>query len=540
MSGIAVCCGFNGYEFRPLDRAVNDAAMLYTRLMESGSFHGAPDLIGMGEVFTQPTSASVILSALTRAVMSTAELIWFSFSGHATLSDRGELRLLLPGWQRDASEEQQRMHSLGARELEAAVRSRRSKKRFVIVLDTCHSGAFGGAAVTRDIGTAIEQQIAGTSAVVIASCAREQLASDGGPHPRDMNGAFTAAVIEVLEDHIRRRAPLTVLDLYRETRSKIRNGQTPTLYVNGLTDDFLIIDGDPRASPSGDIVSFSAEVPAPLQDELAAFLHSVAQIRRRQRVGLVHAQRQLEVLAAEFYRYGDDAFVVPGHNANVIEAFDTARTSVVGCTTPAYLAEWSRGGIGLLGANQGLITRRGGSVIRFFFVRDGFEDTMPEVLDVVREHVMAGVFTVVVNIDRFGPAVLQEVFDDPRPSDLSSLECAFVDGKIFLRTHFVTSGGLRIELDQRPIRCHHEYRTHLRPFLSATGTLFGARLQDGDGIVLEPLRSKDVAELRGRLDAELGGAGTVPGEAIMPGAARAPAGASRAAGYRRPSRRGRG
>ena len=539
MTGIAVCCGFNNYEFRPLDRAMNDAAILYTRLTESGSFGGTPDLTG-GEVFTQQTRADAILSALTRAAMSTATLVWFSFSGHATVSEGGELRLLLPGWRYGASEAEQRTYSIGAGEIEQILRSRLHSKRFVVVLDTCHSGAFGAATVTRDIRIAVEEQIASAGAVVIASCARGQLASDGNSASRDLNGAFTAAVIDVLEDHIRRRAPLTVLDLYREARSRIQNGQTPTLYVKGLTDDFLILDGEPPASPSDGIVALAAEVPEVLQGELSAFLHSIVQIRRRRRIGLAYAQRQLESLAAEFYRYGDDSFVVRGDNANVVEVFDRARTSLVGCTTPALLEEWRRTGIPLLRANRRLI-ERGGRVVRFFFVRDGFDREVPCVLDVVREHAAAGVLAVVVNVDSFDPAVLQEVFEDARPDDLSALECVFVDGAVFLRTHFAATGDLKIELDQRPTRCHHEYRTHIRPFLSSDGVLLLASPSDGgDGVVLEPLGADDISELREQLDADLGGSPIPAGPVLTPGGARGPAGGSRAANCRRPSRRGRG
>jgi len=113
-----------------------------------------------------------------------------------------------------------------------------------------------------------------------------------------------------------------------------------------LTEDFAILGGG-SACPADEVVRLSAEVPAMLQGELSAVLHSVVQIRRRRRLGLVHARRQLEGLAAEFYRYGDDAFIVPGHNANVAEAFDHARTRIVDGATPAFLDGWRRGGAGL-------------------------------------------------------------------------------------------------------------------------------------------------------------------------------------------------
>jgi hypothetical protein len=504
MRGVAVCCGFNSYRGRPLSTAVNDAAILYTRLTESGNFDAAPD--GMkSELFSQPTSANAVLAAFTRAALSSAELVWFSFSGHAIVTRAGELRLLLPDWQPDASEIDQRTYSIGADEIGNVLQSRLGNKKFVVVLDTCYSGAFGPIGATRDVGPAVQKQIVSAGAVVISSCAGDQLAGDGHPELGERNGAFTAAVIEVLDAHAATRTPLSVLQLFQETKDRVRNGQLPTLYVNGLTEDFVIAGNPVRPDPPDGIATLSAEVPVMLKDEISAFLNSVVHLRRRRRVGLIHAQRQLERLAAEFYCYGDDAFVVPGDNSNVIEAFDTARRCIVGCTTPAYVEEWRRHGSGLLAANRELISRRG-RVVRFFFVRDDSESRDRAVLDLIRDHVEAGILAVVVNVNSFGRAVLQEVFKDRRPDDLNTLECAFVDGKIFLRTHFAVNGELRIELDQRPTRCHNEYKTQLRPFLTSDGLLLGASLcRDRDeGVELSPLQIDDIGELRQQLESDLG------------------------------------
>jgi len=497
MRGIAVCCGFNGYDVGPLEGAVNDATILYTRLLESGAFNAAHDLVDKGEVFTQPTTACAILAALGRAATSTAELVWFSFSGHAIVSPAGELRLLLPGWRRDADDRERDTYSIGAGQIANQLRSLAGAKKFLVVLDTCYSGAFGGGAGGRDVTTLLEDEIAG---------AKDQVAYDRRTGSRPPNGAFTAAVIEVLDSHVRTGAALSALQLFREAKGKIRNGQQPTLYVNGLTEDFLVLGKSSSQRPSDGIVPLSAEVPATLKDELSALLNSLVQIRRQQRVGLVHAERQLQNLAAEFCRYGDDTFVVPGHNSNVAEAFDSARTCIVGCTTPAYIEAWRHGGLGLLGAIREFIATQGGRVVRFFFVPADFENRVPGVLDIVRDHIAAGVISVIVDVDSFGPTVLQEVFKHPRPADFSSLECTFVDGKIFLRTHFAANGELKVELDQRSARCHHEYRSQLRPFLSSsTGVLFGAKLQDGgDGVLLSPLQRDDISELRQQLESDLG------------------------------------
>src|SRR6185436_4095549 len=171
--------------------------------------------------------------------------------------------------------------------------------------------------------------------------------------------------------------------------------------------------------------------PAKIKNKLTTFLDSLIQIHRRKRVGLVHAERRLESLAAEFYRYGDDTFLVPGHSSNVTEAFDNARSCIIGCTAPRPVDGVRRNSVGLLPTNREVLVGHGGRVVRFFFVPDdaGIRDSA--VLDLVRDELRAGAVVVVVNVYSFGPTVLQWVFHDPRPDDMSSLDCAFIDGKVF-------------------------------------------------------------------------------------------------------------
>ena len=509
MKGIAICCGFNNYEeVTPLTRAVNDAAILYAKLTENEAFHSDPGLVGAGELFTQKTSAEAILAAFRRAAASTAELVWFSFSGHAVVSRTGELRLLLPEWCSTSSDEDKRRFSIGAHELEGVLRPHLASKKFIVVLDTCYSGAFGGGTVTRDVIRPIEERIASAGAVVISSCTRDQLAVDGYVGRADLNGAFTNAVIEVLEDHARSRSSLSVLELFVEVKRKLTNGQVPTLYVNGLTADFPILTKAASARlepvPEG-VCRVSLEVPTKLKDELMEFLESVVEISKRKRVGLLHAERQLAGLSNEFYKYRDNTFVVSGYNSDAVEAFENARKCIVGCTTPAYVEEWHRSGVRLRRANE-LFIQKGGRVTRFFFVRRDFRDRVPGVLGVIRDHVKAKIRVVVVNVDSYGPTVLQEVFKDPRPDDLNSLECAFIDGQVFLKTHFAANDDLKIEVDQRPTRCKNEYKTQLRPFLdSRNGTLAAAILKPGnhDELVLRELTAGEVDSLRLQLEDDL-------------------------------------
>jgi len=112
----------------------------------------------------------------------------------------------------------------------------------------------------------------------------------------------------------------------------------------------------------------------------------------------------------------------------------------------------------------------------------------------------------VVDVDSYGPTVLQEVFKDPRPDDLNSLECAFIDGQVFLKTHFAANDDLKIEVDQRPTRCKNEYKTHLRPFLdSRNGTLSEASLKPGNQheVALRELTPGEVDGLKQQLEDDL-------------------------------------
>ncbi len=290
----------------------------------------------------------------------------------------------------------------------------------------------------------------------------------------------------------------------------MHNGQRPTLYANGLTEDFPILgpggvlEGEGAA---GDIVRVSVEVPRKLEHELGSFLKSVVKIARKQRVGLVDAKRQLLRLAGEFMRYDDDAFVVSGANANVVEAFDGARECVIGCTTQPSFEEWHRSGIALLTANEMFIQQRGGRVFRFFFVQDDFQDRVPGAINVIRDQVKAGVHAVLVHVASFASSVLEAVFNDPAPRDLSSLECAFVDDKIFLKVHFIANGHSKIEIDQGSTRCKYEYKTLLQPFLSAGhGRFFGISVDSvrNDEVIFTPLARSEVAALRRQLESDLG------------------------------------
>jgi hypothetical protein len=516
MGSVAVCCGFNHYEHVPsLACAMNDAVHPYAELTTNRAFNSDPGLARIGHVFTQrTTSADEVLAAFARAAGSSAELVWFSFSGHAVVSERGELRLVLPRWRGDGSEEDRCRRSIAAGDLEDVMRPHLAHKKFVIVIDACFSGAFGGPELARDIQPSIDGRSASAGVVVMAACATDQRASDGRHGANDLarrrigtTGTFTSALIEVLRDRIHAGASLRVLELFLEAKRKLPDGQSPTLHVRGLTDDFAILSDGGDAGAASDIAQMSVAVPRTIEHELASFLKSVVRIARKQRVGLVDAKGQLQQLAAAFDRYGEDSFVVSGTNANVVEAFDVARECIVGCTTQPYFEEWHRCGMALLTANEQFVHKRGGRVVRFFFVEDDFQDRVPGAINMIRHQLEAGIRAVIVHVASFGPAVMQAVFNDPCPSDLSLLECAFVDGKIFLKVMFIGHGVSKIEIDQRTNRCQHEYRALLQPFLTAPhGRLFGARLDPADRyhVEFDLLDEPAVEALRRQLECDLG------------------------------------
>lgn len=504
MGSVAVCCGFNHYEHVPvLTCALNDAVHPYAELTRNPSFNADPSLARLGKLFTQrTTSADEVLGAFAVAVRSHAELVWFSFSGHAMVSSGGELRLLLPEWRADATPEERRRRSIRARDLEDLMRPHLASKKFVIVLDTCFSGAYGSGDLPRDLGQVLEGRIASAGAVVLSACAADEVASDG----QLVNGAFTGALIEVLREHSTACTALTVFELFCETRRRLRNGQRPTLHAAGLTDDFAILAAAGTAA-ADDVERRWLEIPRRIESVVTSVLANASHIHRAGRVGLVHAERTLQRLAGELYMYAEGRFAVSGTNDNVVEAFEGARECIVGCTTPRYFDEWLRSGIALLAANEQFIRKRGGRVVRFFFVHDDLQDRAPGAVNVIRDHVRAGVRVVIVLVPSFGAGVMRAVFNDPEPRDLSALEQVFVDGRLFMKVNYIADGHSDIEIDQSSERCRYQYRTQLKPFLdSHHGRFFGAALDAGsdDQVSFRQLLPAELEELRRQLERDLG------------------------------------
>jgi len=250
MRGVALCCGFNAYREAPLVTAVNDATSVHSTLMSNRLYGRDAALMRTSKPITHDTAtADDVLSALKAIASGPADLIWFSFSGHGLVAN-GELQLLLPLWAKSRNSR----YSIRSAALEAILRQYRDK-RFVIVLDACHTGAFGmrGPRYLRDAPRDVEPDVVAQpridpGVVVLSSCARDQRASDGGVTGGLINGLFTHCLLTLLRSHQQANTTLSALRLFLDVaslmRSQYASEQRPILYANGLVDDFTILLGD--------------------------------------------------------------------------------------------------------------------------------------------------------------------------------------------------------------------------------------------------------------------------------------------------------
>ena len=291
MTGVALCCGFNDYRTSPLNTAVSDASGIYDLLKSDSSFRANPRAFRhSGPIVHKEATAGQILDALSQAA-DLAQLIWFSFSGHGVLL-KGELNLILPGWTDPDAHD----FAIPASALESILRANRGK-RFVILLDSCHAGAFG---MSRDIQPAVQHEsertpatIANAGGIVMSSTAHDRLSYDGNLAEGGINGVFTRAVLEVMKSRRDEQRSLGALELFLESSSRVRaagSSQTPMLYVNGLTDDFSILSGDPSTTAAEGFYRMSAEVPVGLRKELTLFLDHVRHIARHRQLGISAAE----------------------------------------------------------------------------------------------------------------------------------------------------------------------------------------------------------------------------------------------------------
>ena len=257
MRGVALCCGFNAYREAPLVTAVNDATSVHSTLMSNRLYGRDAALMRTSKPITHDTAtADDVLSALKAIASGPAELIWFSFSGHG-LVENGELQLLLPLWAKSRNSR----YSIRSAALEAILRQHRDK-RFVFVLDACHTGAFGmrGPRYLRDAARDLESDVLtqqpriDPGVVVLSSCARDQRASDGSLAGGLINGLFTHCLLTLLRSHQQANTPLSALRLFLDVASLMRDqyasAQRPILYANGLVDDFtILLGGEASADP---------------------------------------------------------------------------------------------------------------------------------------------------------------------------------------------------------------------------------------------------------------------------------------------------
>lgn len=260
--------------------------------------------------------------------------------------------------------------------------------------------------------------------------------------------------------------------------------------------------------PNQGLERITLDVPSKLVNELRTFVDNVVAIKRSGYIGLDAAERQLERLAGEFYKYRAPRYVVRDFSVNVTEAYSNAKSMIVACTTPSYFDDWrdNGGGRSLLYANEEFVRLKQGRVIRFFFVQDDdYERRHTGIGNILRSHVTKNVEAIVVVVSAYGEDVLKQVFGDG-PTDLDLLECAFVDSGIFMRTIF-EKDDTSVEVAQEPQICNVEYRQRLRPFLvSRPNRMFRATLAKDrpEEIVFgEQLSDAEVNKLRVAIEANI-------------------------------------
>jgi uncharacterized caspase-like protein len=251
MRGVALCCGFNAYKEAPLATAVNDATSVHSTLMANRLYGRDAALMRTSRPITHDTATAYdVLSALEALAGGPADLIWFSFSGHGQVA-KGELQLLLPLWAKSRNTR----YAIGSTALDTVLRQHRHK-RFIVVLDACQTGAFG----MRDIEPAhVGQSLTTPGVVVLSSCGYDQRASDGDVPSGLINGLFTHCLLTLLRSHQQANTTLSALKLFIDAATLMRSHHTstqrPTLYANGLVDDFTVLLGDDSTSASGSALS---------------------------------------------------------------------------------------------------------------------------------------------------------------------------------------------------------------------------------------------------------------------------------------------
>ncbi|MCA9330430.1 caspase family protein [Candidatus Saccharibacteria bacterium] len=174
----ALIVGIDDYPGAPLRGCVNDANTMATVLESNGD--GSPNL-DVRLIASPPStiSKSGLKEAISRLFSGNCDMALFYFSGHGVVTSVGGY-IVTPDYQR---------YDEGISMDEILIMANDSKAGDkVIILDCCHSGAFGTPTIS---GSRVAQLSEGLS-VLTASCALESaLEANGG-------GVFTSLVVDAL------------------------------------------------------------------------------------------------------------------------------------------------------------------------------------------------------------------------------------------------------------------------------------------------------------------------------------------------------
>ncbi len=172
----ALVIGINNYPTAPLKGCVNDATAFATTIEKNGD--GAPNFAVKLE--TDVTTKSQLKTMVRELFEGDSDIALFYFSGHGFFNDLGGY-IVTPDYQ-------QNDEGVSMDEILTLANKSKAKDK-VIILDCCHSGAFGSPAI---IGNGSAQIIEGVVILTASRSAESAIEVNG-------HGIFTNLLIDALQ-----------------------------------------------------------------------------------------------------------------------------------------------------------------------------------------------------------------------------------------------------------------------------------------------------------------------------------------------------
>ena len=172
----ALVVGIDNYPTSPLNGCINDASAFATTMERNGD--GSPNFAVRLE--TDVPTKSSLKKMITELFSGENDVALFYYSGHGYLSDLGGY-IVTPDHKK--YDEGVSMDEI------LAIANKSKAKEKIVVLDCCHSGAFGSPA----IGDGVTSQISSGTVVLTASRDNESALEING------HGVFTSLLLDALQ-----------------------------------------------------------------------------------------------------------------------------------------------------------------------------------------------------------------------------------------------------------------------------------------------------------------------------------------------------